>query len=583
MAPQSGCAPRSSGGSNGNRHSLELFWRTFGRLALLYFAPLLFLAVFFHIQYRKLVRDSLQAHLEVIAEQQATTFDLFLRERLVNLGNVLDDPRFRGSRMDTLLPAFLQELQHTNPAFVDLGVVDQEGALRHYAGPITYQGRVDYGNEPWFKDLQEGERTATITEIYRGFRDRPHFTIAVRRGVGAEIRVLRAALSPERLSGYLATLEGATEVHAAIVNDQGVLQVATGALGQALDTSDLVPPRDPPRGFVTPRGPDAPPGYAYARLSETPWALVVVDARNGTSSRGTLAPDPLALMTLAIFVLVGMVILIRTRQVVGRQLASEEHEAELSGQLVQAAKLASVGELAAGIAHEINNPLAIIAEEAGVLADALDPELDLEDEEPVDFREHLAAIREAVFRCRDITRKLLTFVRKTEVQVEEHDLHAILDEVLDSLVANELTLAHVAVEKRFGPTSPRVLTDRNQLIQVLVNLVKNAVDAMPEGGCVTVTTHLRGDRVAVSIRDTGCGIPREALERVFMPFFTTKDPGKGTGLGLSVSYSIIRNFGGDFYVESAPGVGSTFTIELPLAGTSPPPSAPMPLDTTDGS
>jgi two-component system NtrC family sensor kinase len=282
-------------------------------------------------------------------------------------------------------------------------------------------------------------------------------------------------------------------------------------------------------------------------------------------------PNISVLVTLAIFLLVGAVILVRTRQVVGVQLATEEHEAELSGQLVQAAKLASVGELAAGIAHEINNPLAIIAEEVGVMKDSLDPELAEEDEEPLDFREHLDAIYEAVFRCRDITRKLLTFVRKTEVKVEPQDVHGILDDVLDAMMGNELAISNVVVEKRFDPQVTEILTDRNQLIQVFVNLVKNSIDAMPGGGRLTVTTRLRDGRAAVAVRDTGLGMSPEHIERVFMPFFTTKDPGKGTGLGLSVSYTIIHNFGGDFYVESTLGKGSTFTVELPLAaGTTSP-------------
>ncbi|TFH64106.1 MAG: histidine kinase, partial [Gemmatimonadales bacterium] len=279
------------------------------------------------------------------------------------------------------------------------------------------------------------------------------------------------------------------------------------------------------------------------------------------------------LVTLAIFLLVGVVILVRTRQVVGTQLATEEHEAELSGQLVQAAKLASVGELAAGIAHEINNPLAIIAEEVGVMKDSLDPELVQEDDEPLDLQEHLDAIHDAVFRCRDITRKLLTFVRKAEVRVEAQDVHVILDDVLEDMMGNELTISNVTIEKRYDPQVTEIFTDRNQLVQVFVNLVKNAIDAMPGGGRLTVTTKLREGRAAVAIRDTGCGMPPEHIERVFMPFFTTKDPGKGTGLGLSVSYTIIRNFGGDFYVESNPGKGSTFTVELPLVAGSPPRSA----------
>ncbi|HKJ91596.1 MAG TPA: ATP-binding protein, partial [Longimicrobiales bacterium] len=264
----------------------------------------------------------------------------------------------------------------------------------------------------------------------------------------------------------------------------------------------------------------------------------------------------------AVFLLMGGVILVRTRQVVGRQLAAERHEAELSGQLVHAAKLASVGELAAGIAHEINNPLAIIAEEVGVLKDALDP--DLADDEPLDVPEHLDAIHEAVFRCRDITRKLLTFVRQTDVKIERHALQAILDDVLDVLLGNELAISNVRVVRRYDDAIPPILTDRNQLVQVFVNLVKNALDATPDGGTLTVTLERRDGTAAVSIRDTGCGMTPEALEKVFLPFFTTKEPGKGTGLGLSVSYTIIRNLGGSFYVDSAPGVGSVFTVELPL-------------------
>ena len=556
-------APRP-GRVRGNKHSFELFWRTLGRLVLLYFVPLFLLALFFHLQYRNLLRTSLRAHLEVIAEHQANTFDLFLRERLVNLGNVLADPLFGTGDLHAQLPEHLRELQSTNPAFVDLGVVDEEGNLTHYAGPVTYGDSVNYRYEDWFRDLLQGRR-AVITEIYLGFRDRPHFTIAVRREEGDEVRILRAALSPERLSGYLATLEGASEVHAAIVNRRGILQVTTSRAGAALQPSSFIPPAEPERCCVASGVVSGADDYAYAWLRETPWALVVTDARPGASAGSFPVSDQSALVTLGVFLLAGVVILIRTRQVVGIQLATEEHEAALSGQLVQAAKLASVGELAAGIAHEINNPLAIIAEEVGVLKDSMDPELEDGEDELLDLLEHLDAIHDAVFRCRDITRKLLTFVRQAEVNVEPHGLHDLLDDVLDTMMGNELAISNVTVEKRFGPHAPEILTDRNQLVQVFVNLVKNAVDAMPGGGRLTVTTFLREGRAAVAFRDTGCGMSPEELERVFIPFFTTKEAGKGTGLGLSVSYSIIRNFGGDFYVESAVDKGSTFIVELPLA------------------
>ncbi len=556
-------AARSSGTASepakarGHARVRELFWTTLGRLILLYFAPLLLLAAFFHVQYRHLVREGHRAHLEVVAEHQANTFDLFLRERLTNLGNVADNPDFREPGRGARLPGLLSALQRTSDAFVDLGVVGEDGFLASYAGPVRYGGQVSYREEDWFRQLEPGG--SVLTEIYRGFRDMPHFTIAVRRGAGADGVVLRAALSPERLAEYLAGLEGASEVHAAIVNAGGVLQVATPRVGRVLEPSPFTPPTVPERGFVAADG-SGRPAYAYAWLSHTPWALVVMEA--GPAAAAPFFRDGPFLATVAVFLLMGGVILVRTRQVVGRQLEAERHEADLSGQLVHAAKLASVGELAAGIAHEINNPLAIIAEEVGVLQDALDPEL--ADDEPLDVPEHLGAIHEAVFRCRDITRKLLTFVRQTDVKLELHPLRGILDDVLDVMLGNELAISNVQVVRRYDDAVPPILVDRNQLVQVFVNLVKNAMDAMPDGGTLTVSVVRRERVAAVSIRDTGCGMTPEALEKVFLPFFTTKDPGKGTGLGLSVSYSIIRNLGGAFYVDSAPGVGSVFTVELPL-------------------
>ena len=544
----------------------EIFWYNLARMALLYFVPLLLLAVFFQIEYRRLLRESLRAHLEVIAEHQAKTFDLFLLERLVNLENLIDDPLFPGLDVEEpFLSSLLEDLRLTSDAFVDLGVVSEAGDLVAYVGPVNFPSPVNYQTEDWFIDLIGSNRSSIITEIYLGFRDQPHFTIAVKRqGDGGVQVVLRSTLSPERLSDYLTTLEGAGEVHSAIVNGSGVLQVTTPHVGEPPGVSSFVPPRDRERGSVRRgNGPDA-PGFAFAWLSETPWAIVVTSAGNPPGLGVTALPRNISAFTGALFVLMGVLILFRARKLAERQLASKKHEAELSGQLVQASKLASVGELAAGIAHEINNPLAIIAEEVGVLKDALDPELAEEDDEPLDVPERLEAIHEAVFRCRDITRKLLTFVRQAEVKVEPHLIREILDEVLEVMLGNELAISNVEVVPRYDPSIPEILTDRNQLVQVFVNLVKNAVDAMPGGGTLTVTTLRKGERVAISIMDTGCGMAPDQMERVFMPFFTTKDPGKGTGLGLSVSYSIIQSFGGDFYVESAPGKGSTFTVELPL-------------------
>jgi two-component system NtrC family sensor kinase len=546
-------------------HSRVLFWHTLGRLLLLYFVPLLLLAGFFHLQYRELIGSSRRSHLEVTAEHHARLFDVFLRERIANLRNLAADPLFADAASNPQqLRLFLAHLQQTSDAFLDVGMVDWNGSLVAYAGPVHYGPAVNYRNEAWFQDLVSGRRNSVITDIYRGFRDQPHFTVAVLQGSGDRVRIVRAALSPEQLSGFLEEL-AANEVQCGVVNAAGVLQVTMPQLGAPLSRSPFAPPRQPWRGYQTAGAFGSRPEYAYGWLNEVDWALVATAAPGLAAATGVGRAGNLLLPTLTVFFLMGVVILVRTRQVVTSRLATEQHEADLSGQLVHAAKLASIGELAAGIAHEINNPLAIIAEEVGDLQDSLDPELSANDPQPVDLPDHLNAIHEAVFRCRDITRKLLTFVRQGDLRMARHPLHPILEEVLDMLLGHELMLSNIAVVRRYEERPIEVEVDRNQLVQVLVNLVKNAIDAMPGGGTLTVTTQLRAERVAMSVADTGCGMTPEQLARAFTPFFTTKDPGKGTGLGLSVSYMIIQHFDGTFHVDSVPGKGSTFTVDLPIA------------------
>ena len=545
-------------------HFGEVFRHTCGRMVLRYFVPLLLLAVFFHVQYGRLLRESHRAHLAVIAEHQANTLDLFLRERLVNLANIIDHPEFATRAVDEgMLRGQLEHLQQTNAAFVDLGVVGGGGELQTYVGPVRFPNEVNYQSEGWFQELLAGDRRSIMTEVYTGFRGRPHFTVAVKRSRDGSVQVLRSTLSPERLSEYLTTLEGASEVHAAVVNGSGVLQITTPRAGDPLQDSRFAPPADPTRGYVPGDGTQASVDYAYAWLSETPWALVVTTARApGIANEFTL-PGGVFVATVVFFVLMGAVVVMRARYLVGKQIAAEHLEAELSGQLVHAAKLASVGELAGGIAHEINNPLAIIAETVGVLKDSMDPDLVEADDEPIDLEESLDIINEAVFRCRDITRKLLMFVRQTEVSLEPHYIHEILDEIVDGMLGNELAMANIQVVRSYDRQMPRIVTDKNQLIQVFLNLIKNSLDAMAEGGKLTVATRHKDDLAEISVKDTGCGMSAEQIQKVFMPFFTTKDPGKGTGLGLSVSYSIIETLGGTCRVESALGKGSTFTVELP--------------------
>jgi two-component system NtrC family sensor kinase len=266
----------------------------------------------------------------------------------------------------------------------------------------------------------------------------------------------------------------------------------------------------------------------------------------------------------AVFCLIGgLVIWLQARWVAAQQFSALQKEQELTRQLVHAAKLATVGELSAGIAHEVNNPLAVVAEKSGLIRDLLDPRFGRELKLDA-LRAHLEAIEAAVYRATSITRSLLGFVRRGEYRLVECDVHALADELIDGMLKSELSNAGTTLRRDYDPGLGPVVSDPDQLRQVLLNLLKNAADAVAGRGEIIVRTRRRGDRFVLEVEDTGVGMTAEQLERVFMPFFTTKAPGKGTGLGLSVSYGIVDSLGGRMSVRSSPGDGTTFTVDLPV-------------------
>lgn len=225
--------------------------------------------------------------------------------------------------------------------------------------------------------------------------------------------------------------------------------------------------------------------------------------------------------------------------------------------LQEADRLASVGQLAAGLAHELNSPLGIILGFTSLL--------EKEVAEGEDLKRDIQVIRRNAEICKRIVEDLLKFSRRTETNPEHVNINQIVDEVLEMLsyAAEE---KGVRFEWDLDQTLPDVIVDREKIRQVVMNITLNALQAVEKGGEVIVKTGMdrKGGRVFVSVKDNGSGIPRENLKRIFEPFFTTKEPGEGTGLGLSVSYGIVKEHGGEIIVESTYGEGSIFTVYLPV-------------------
>lgn len=234
----------------------------------------------------------------------------------------------------------------------------------------------------------------------------------------------------------------------------------------------------------------------------------------------------------------------------------------LEQRLIDNDKLAGIGQLAAGVAHEINNPMAAISGCAEALIERFVAKeyRDMPDYE--DIVRYLKIIEEEIYRCKRITENLLAFARKKGGEdAAPQKINAIIDDILNLLIYQQ-RFQSIKVEKEYDPILPNVLANEGDLRQVFLIIILNAMDAMESGGELKIKTYQNDNEVKIEFKDTGCGIPFEYINRIFDPFFTTKQPGKGTGLGLSIAYGIITQLKGKIDVESKEGIGTKFVISL---------------------
>jgi two-component system NtrC family sensor kinase len=258
-----------------------------------------------------------------------------------------------------------------------------------------------------------------------------------------------------------------------------------------------------------------------------------------------------------------------SRRMVMRIATADEEKQLMDEKVIETGKLASIGELASGVAHEINNPVAIMVEEAGWIGDLLEEEEFKETKNIDELRRALAQIKTQGKRCKEITRKLLSFARKTSLSVQDIQVNELINEIVE-ISAQRAKYAMVEITTRLQQEVPPVQVSLSELQQVILNLINNALDAMEKkGGKLTLSTFTRDGFVVVEVADTGVGIPASNLHRIFDPFFTTKAVGKGTGLGLSICYGIVENMGGRIEVQSTVNVGTTISVYIPFLKSEP--------------
>jgi signal transduction histidine kinase len=337
--------------------------------------------------------------------------------------------------------------------------------------------------------------------------------------------------------------------------------VGVGILGHVARTGATYITNDAPNDPYFVRTYDAQTGAELAiPLKRDGHVIGVLNLEKPTGSRFSDA-EIMAMETLAGQVAAALQnaqLYARTEKAVHELSESIEQLKQAQIQLIQSAKLAAVGQLAAGVAHEINNPLTTISGFSELMLN------DLPADSPM--RNDLALVRREAQRARDVVRRLLDFARQNNPHREPADLNGMLRETV-MLMRNAAATKNVNVMEIYSPDLPWARIDINQFKQVVLNLLNNAVQAMPRGGTLTVVTE-NNDRdvpgVCLRVADTGMGIPPENLQRIFEPFFTTKPPGEGTGLGLALSYSIVRDHNGRIEVNSVPGKGATFVVWIPV-------------------
>ena len=535
-------------------------------LLVAFMLPLAALSAYFHFQFNFTLKETAKLNLMVISESQRNTVDLFLQERVVNIFSLFHSLEFNLAPTRRTMENYLRNLRRVSDAFIDVGFLNASGIQIGYAGPFPNLQNKDYTNEKWFLTLMHQDRHYYISDIYLGFRNKPHFTIAVKQSIDGKHYVMRSTLDPDKFYMFLRTINHGKGVNSALINYEGYYQLVDPDRGNLSGLSDFRPSNLTGSGFQEIKKNGDRILAAYAWLKEVPWALIVKEPLNIAHAQMYRSRRVMIIGSILIIAIIAMTIWFTTSKLIDKaQDGAEKHE-ELQLQFLHASKLAAVGELATGVAHEVNNPLAIIMASSGVVRDMVDPEFDL-DGSPENIRKELDNIDMAIMRARGITGQLLDYGRKTAPQPVPCDLNQILDEVLGGFMEREFEIENIEIVRNYYSDLPKILIDPDQIRQVFLNLINNAGDAITGSGTITISTANDNKNIRVTVTDTGRGMTSEQIKKIFDPFYTNKEAGKGTGLGLSVSLSIVRSMDGTIDVQSMPGAGSSFTIVLPISNT----------------
>lgn len=532
-------------------------------LLLIGILPLSVMASLSFVQYRALLRAETNANARLSAESARQTIEAYLQKLTTAIQILSDAYTFEELANQEQLDKVFSKLNQDFFGVVDLSVIGPDGVQESYSGPFNLVGK-NYLTSEWY--TRTLAKKIYISEVFMGYRHVPHFVIAVSKKI-PEVKghwVLRASIDTEKLDRFMSSIYSEVVTDVFLVNQSGLLQNSSLHYGQV---NDQFPVPDIPRmrsiRLEEKEGKDS-ILYAFGYVEHTPW-LVVLEMQGYAGKPSWVAFLRQVLWFFCICILLVIIIAFRVARHVATTVRNADDERNtILAQTEHTNKLASVGRLAAGVAHEINNPLAIINEKAGLIKDLLENTDDFIYKEK--FLQQLTSLQGAVDRSRTITHRLLGFARRMDVKFESVQINDVINEVLGFLT-KEASYHNIEIAKDLQTDLPLVKSDRGQLQQIFLNIINNAIDAVGKDGDIKITSFLMNtNHLQVDIVDNGPGMPTEVLSKIFDPFFTTKNNQevKGTGLGLSITYGLVKKLGGEIYVDSTVGSGSTFTLVFPI-------------------
>jgi len=525
-------------------------------------APLLILGMVLYNQFERTGREMTREQIRYRAQAQAEAVDLFLEKHTAILNVMADTHSFTHMSQEENLASIFEIMNNRGQAFVDLGIIDSGGNHRAYIGPYDLRGR-NYLDQPWFNEvLVKGWYKS---DVYMGFRQQPHFIIAVRRYENKQPWILRATIDSIRFEEILRSAQIGQTGDAFIINRDGLYQTRSRFKGNVLGTSAIDPEQFgggvPVVSMSDWNGDER--FYAGSWLKDNKWLLVINQRPVALmSSLFALRRTEILIITLGFLAIVGTTIF-TTRLAIDRLKRTDQEMVELNAQLVQSDKLAALGKMAAGVAHEINNPLVVILQKTGWIEDVLDDLAFREGEEIGEIRKSIAKIEEHVERARKVVHNMLVYARRMEPRLEDVDLNETISQTV-AFLDNHARTNNIDIHLDLDESIPIIASDQAQLQQIFLNLLTNAIDAIGSGGTIEATSRCSGDKIVVTIKDDGPGLSDDMLRNAFDPFFTTKEPGKGTGLGLWVSHNIITKMDGSIHVKNHFDKGAVVSVEIPI-------------------